>query len=103
MINLKNPFLNTHGISYLGKSHSDFNFVYLNFLLNMICDQYSILITGGRFYWFSCMLSITKKGFNIISLDSLIKSSHKVSNNIRNLLEYEKVNLNNRFTFIKGY
>ena len=69
----------------------------------MVCDQYSILITGGAGFVGShlCYLFL-KKGFNIISLDSFVNSTYEVSNNIRNLLKYEKVNIENSFKFIKG-
>ena len=54
------------------QSHSDFNFENLNFLLNMICDQYSILITGGAGFIGSHVYCLLKKVLTL-SLDSLIK------------------------------
>ena len=69
----------------------------------MVGNQYSILVTGGSGFIGShiCYLFL-KKGFNIISLDSFVNSSPQVYKNIRNLLKFENIAIDNRFKFIKG-
>ena len=62
----------------------------------------TILITGGTGYIAPHMLFIFKKGFNVISLDSLINSSNRVNKNIKDLLTLEGLNIENNFKFIKG-
>tara|TARA_B100000886_G_scaffold333376_2_gene287346 strand:- start:5956 stop:7020 length:1065 start_codon:yes stop_codon:yes gene_type:complete len=69
----------------------------------MDCEKDTILITGGTgFIGSHVCYFFLKKGFNVVSLDSLVNSSKKVNKNIDNLLLSEGYEATGNLKFVKG-